>query len=149
MTYNAKHILYNLVYVVTMYRWGSREGHSYLVGVFYDLEKAKIEAEKEREHRGGKYEWIVQAMCLDKDVRSSYEDCKMKIVAKSKEMDVHTDDERLDVNDKEKLEAWYKHHGKVNAKEELTKLDSDIEVSERQLGYLKDRKEKLLKRIKE
>lgn len=41
------------VYVVTMYRWGSRENHSYVLGVFSTKPKAIKGGEKERENRGG------------------------------------------------------------------------------------------------
>ena len=42
-------------FVVTAYRWGLREGHSYVVGASDDFETAKKMAEKEEGWRGGKY----------------------------------------------------------------------------------------------
>lgn len=41
------------VYVVTMYRWGSRENHSYVLGVYTKKSLALKEAEKEQTYRGG------------------------------------------------------------------------------------------------
>ena len=41
------------VYTVTMYRWGSREDHSYVFGVYDDEMLALKAAEKEQMYRGG------------------------------------------------------------------------------------------------
>lgn len=43
----------NAVYVVTMYRWGDRERHSYVLGAYSTETKAEKAGEAEREHRGG------------------------------------------------------------------------------------------------
>lgn len=43
----------SFVYVVTMYRWGDRENHSYVHGVFSKKKKALDEAQAEKEYRGG------------------------------------------------------------------------------------------------
>ena len=43
----------NTVYVVTMYRFGNRERHSYVIGAFSTKTKAEKEAEAERMNRGG------------------------------------------------------------------------------------------------
>lgn len=45
----------NLVYVVTMYRWGERENHSYVLGVFTKKHKAIKAADEEELCRGTKY----------------------------------------------------------------------------------------------
>lgn len=42
-------------YVVTAYRWGDTERHSYVVDVAPSLEAAKASAAEEEERRGGKY----------------------------------------------------------------------------------------------
>lgn len=42
-------------YVITAYRWGQRNGHSYVVGATDDLETAKTLAENHVQYRGGKY----------------------------------------------------------------------------------------------
>ena len=44
------------IYVVTMYRWGEKSKHSYLLGVYTKKHKAKKMAEEEEKTRGGKYE---------------------------------------------------------------------------------------------
>jgi hypothetical protein len=44
------------IYVVTMYRWGNREKHSYVLGVLGSLKLAKYAMKIEEESRGGKYE---------------------------------------------------------------------------------------------
>lgn len=45
-----------LVYVVTMYRYGDKEKHSYVYGAFSTEATAREWGEKEKEYRGGKYE---------------------------------------------------------------------------------------------
>lgn len=45
----------NNIYVVTMYRWGSKETHSYVIGAFTKKQKALDECKAEEEWRGGKY----------------------------------------------------------------------------------------------
>lgn len=42
-------------YVITAYRWGMRDTHSYVVGCSQVLEDALEIAKDEREFRGGKY----------------------------------------------------------------------------------------------
>lgn len=44
------------VYVVTMYRYGDKEKHSYVYGVFSTEATAREWGEKEKDYRGGKYE---------------------------------------------------------------------------------------------
>ncbi len=44
-----------MLYVVTMYRWGDREKHSYVIGVFDDEDKAIGAGVKEEQYRDGKY----------------------------------------------------------------------------------------------
>lgn len=43
------------VYVVTMYRFGDREKHSYVLGVWSDKAEADKHANAEVDYRGGKY----------------------------------------------------------------------------------------------
>ena len=43
----------NKLYVVTMYRWGDREAHSYVHGVFLKKHAALKAGEDERMYRGG------------------------------------------------------------------------------------------------
>ena len=42
-----------MLYAVTMYRWGDRECHSYLLGVYSTKAKAEKAGQKEKEYRGG------------------------------------------------------------------------------------------------
>ena len=44
-----------MIYVVTMYRWGDRECHSYVTWAGRSKAAAKIAATEEEEYRGGKY----------------------------------------------------------------------------------------------
>jgi hypothetical protein len=55
------------VYNVIVYRYGDKEGHSYVVGTTSTLETALELLEKEEIHRGGKYAGIVQERELDKN----------------------------------------------------------------------------------
>ena len=41
------------IYVVTMYRWGDRESHSYVHGIYTKKELALKMAQEEKEYRGG------------------------------------------------------------------------------------------------
>ena len=53
------------VYVVTMYRYGDREAHSYVLGVYSTKEIAETEALREKDHRGGKYDPEIIEMPVD------------------------------------------------------------------------------------
>lgn len=55
------------VYTVHAYRWGDRENHSYLVGVYSKKHAAMKAGERETEYRGGKYECEVIEWQLDRD----------------------------------------------------------------------------------
>jgi len=55
----------NKLYIVTMYRWGNRENHSYFLGVFTDKEKAIEAGESHSEFRGGKYAPEILEVDLD------------------------------------------------------------------------------------
>jgi len=57
------------LYVVTMYRWASRENHSYLLGVFDDKIKALETAAEHEEYRGNKYD----AEVVELDLNVSYD----------------------------------------------------------------------------
>lgn len=43
------------LYIITAYRYGMRDAHSYVVAATHDLEEAKQAAESECDYRGGKY----------------------------------------------------------------------------------------------
>jgi len=57
------------LYVVEALRWGDRERHSYIVGVFSHMNLAQDAAEYEADYRGGKYECVVVECTLDKPQR--------------------------------------------------------------------------------
>ena len=48
------------VFVTRMLRYGSRELHSYIVGVYTSREQAKFVGKCEEMWRGGKYEYVVE-----------------------------------------------------------------------------------------
>jgi len=54
-----------LVYIVTMYRYGDREKHSYVYGAFSTEATAREWGEKEKDYRGGKYEPEIIRFCVD------------------------------------------------------------------------------------
>ena len=53
------------VFVVTAYRYGDKESHSYVLGVFEQRHLAIESAEQERDYRGGKYYCEVLEVELD------------------------------------------------------------------------------------
>jgi len=55
----------NKVYTVTAYKWGNREDHSYIVGVYSKKHAAIKAAEIEEEWRGKEYECEVLEWELD------------------------------------------------------------------------------------
>jgi len=56
------------VYVVTMYRYGNREKHSYVLGVFTTRKLAEQWGETEKTYRAGKYEPDVTRFVIDDPV---------------------------------------------------------------------------------
>lgn len=70
-----------IVFVCTAYRWGEREKHSYVVGVFDELERAVEAAIAEREWRGGKYECEVISMSLNASKQNRQHKVEYKIDA--------------------------------------------------------------------
>ena len=55
----------NKMYVVTAYRWGVVENHSYVVGIYSNNEKATNASGIEYCNRGGKYECHVTEHEID------------------------------------------------------------------------------------
>ncbi len=55
----------NKVYIVTAYRYGNREMHSYVIGAFSKKDKALEAADNEEDFRGGKYECSVEEWEMD------------------------------------------------------------------------------------
>jgi hypothetical protein len=52
-------------YVVTMYRWGGRENHSYFLGLFTDKDEAIKAGERHHTFRGNKYDPEVLEVVAD------------------------------------------------------------------------------------
>jgi len=53
------------MYVVEALRWGDRERHSYVVGVYTDKSRAKLAAKVETDWRAGKYDCVINECELD------------------------------------------------------------------------------------
>lgn len=58
------------IYVVEALRWGSREIHSYVVGVYSSLELGRKSADEHTAYRGGKYICTVACCNLDEEFDS-------------------------------------------------------------------------------
>lgn len=54
-----------IIYVVTAYRYGNREKHSYVIGAFSKKAAAIKAAESHTDYRGGKYSCHVEELTLD------------------------------------------------------------------------------------
>ena len=54
-----------IVYVITMYRYGDHEKHSYVAGVYADVERAKKFGADEEVFRGGKYKYEIVPFVLN------------------------------------------------------------------------------------
>ena len=48
------------LYIVEALRWGSRENHSYIVGIYDTHEQAKVICQEEEQYRGGKYKCEIE-----------------------------------------------------------------------------------------
>lgn len=104
---NAKNILFNIVYIPIMKRWGDDEGHHYLLGAYSTIEAAIEAAKQNREHRGGKYEWVIEAYEVNAGP-NSHNRIGMHRVAKSEEMNCLIDKERDSVlKSKSKWAEYY------------------------------------------
>jgi hypothetical protein len=55
------------IFIVTMLRYGQKEGHHYLIGTYTDMAKAYIEGLEHKRYRGGKYEPLIQEAIVDGD----------------------------------------------------------------------------------
>lgn len=107
---DAKSILFNIVYIPIMKRWGDDEGgHHYLLGAFSTLEAAIDSAKQNREDRAGKYEWVVEAYEVNAG-RDSYKRIGMHRVARSEEMNCLTDKEQNEVL--KTKQGWYEYYEK-------------------------------------
>lgn len=57
-----------IAYVVTMYRYGNREKHSYVLGVFTTYKLAEDWGSTEKAYRAGKYEPDITQFIIDDPV---------------------------------------------------------------------------------
>lgn len=64
--------LKQVYYIVEALRWGERENHSYILGLYSDLERAKRAADEHTEYRGGKYQCVVFGCGMDEQVDSDW-----------------------------------------------------------------------------
>jgi mevalonate kinase len=141
---DVKYILYNMVYVPTMHRYGDRDGHQYIMGVYTDLERATKAAIEEAERRGGKYEWNIYGYVLDRDRFESHEETKTRVVRKSKEMTGTTDEEHEETfRDPVKLKQAMQRAMQAQTKEKAEALNENIEYHQNCLKWLlEEKKEK-------
>lgn len=61
-----------MIYYVEALRWGDREEHSYVVGVYDSLELARAAADAHALYRGGKYTCQVYATRLNEQADSDF-----------------------------------------------------------------------------
>jgi len=61
-----------MFYIVEALRWGDRENHSYILGLYSDLDRAKSAADAHSEYRGGKYMCQVFQCGMDSEVDSDW-----------------------------------------------------------------------------
>ena len=64
--------LKQVYYIVEALRWGERENHSYILGLYSDLERAKRAADEHTEYRGGKYKCMVHQCGMDEQMDSDW-----------------------------------------------------------------------------
>lgn len=57
------------MFVVSAYRFGNKESHSYVVGMFNTIDRATKAASDEIEWRGGKYECEILSMRVNETHR--------------------------------------------------------------------------------
>lgn len=70
----------NKVYTVHAYRFGDREKHSYIVGVYSSAKKALKEAELEECYRAGKYICEVIEWEVDSTIDKNSPGCDFNII---------------------------------------------------------------------
>lgn len=72
-------------YLVTAYRWGEREAHSYFVGMYDKKHRAIKNAEAEADLRGGKYSCLVEEISMNTDTSLKVSSkCKSIYLAKGR-----------------------------------------------------------------
>jgi len=66
------------IYIVTMYRYGDRESHSYVLGVWDKKAQATKYGQIEESWRGGKYMSEVLPVEINREVNTTDEEIKKK-----------------------------------------------------------------------
>ena len=61
-----------MFYIVEALRWGDRESHSYIVGLYSDLTRAKSAADDHTVYRGGKYSCQVFQCGMDENLSTDW-----------------------------------------------------------------------------
>jgi hypothetical protein len=59
-----------MIYITEMLRWGDDESHHYIIGAYSTNEEASYAGEVEKTWRGGKYEYRVVVVEMDKPLDS-------------------------------------------------------------------------------
>lgn len=60
------------IYIVTAFRYGKRDNHSYISGVFSKKQQAIKDASEEADYRGGKYSCQVEQVILNEAGRDKF-----------------------------------------------------------------------------
>lgn len=67
------------MHIVEMLRWGDDESHHYIIGAYINLSDATYAGEVEKTWRGGKYEYRIVSLevnkVLDEDKVKNHEGC--------------------------------------------------------------------------
>lgn len=132
----AKNLLFNVVYVAVMLRYGSDEGHHYILGVYSTKEKAKEVAEEERLGRAGKYEYVIYAhsvndSCNDTNITGFRVDCspEMPTLLDSTADAILADDEQFG--------KLYNRQERNRLYERKYQLERDLKIVTRKLNERK------------
>jgi len=133
---DAKDILFNIVYVVVMLRYGSDEGHHYICGVFNSKDKAIEAGDIEREDRAGKYEYVVMAHSMNNSC-TNYKIIGYK-VACSPEMPTMLDSNRDNIlADKTLFNKLMASKERRSLYEDKYRLERDLKIVRRRLDERK------------
>ena len=82
-----------MFYIVEALRWGDRESHSYVLGLYSELDRAKSAADSHSEYRGGKYVCQVFQCGMDAEVNT---DWNKSLMYQTKEVyEIDEDSERV------------------------------------------------------
>lgn len=77
----------NVIYIVTAYKWGLRDNHSYIIGAFKKKDKAIKVADSHTTYRGGKYGCAVDECKLDSFTNTEENYSKQIYMSDSQKLD--------------------------------------------------------------